>query len=256
MDKFLEFISNEEKVFLENQSKLQNEYALFVILDDIYQKPIQNIDSILDKDKNLIQHNLAILLLYNLAHLNLYLSISCFLRAHFSEALFHCRKGIDTGLSAYKIILEPNLASAYLNAESQEYKKIFKRIKQHFKEEMNNNSNKYSLANGLIDVYEKCNPYSHADIRTLDLILGQISTFGNFYNFQLSENDEKYKQYKQYFVVVIAGFLKIFHIFKLFFDEKFKVKDTSLENSIENLSLKLDKELRNIQSLPLKKDAG
>jgi len=238
MDKFLEFISNEEKIFLENQSKLQDEYAFFVILDDIYQKPIQNIDSKLDSKKDL-----AILLLYNLTHFNLYFSISCFLKDHLSEVLFYCRKGIDAGLSAYKIILEPNLASVYLDGKSKEYNKIFKHIKNHIKEGIKKEPDKYLLANDLIGAYEICNPYSHADILTVNLLPRQNSTFEKFYNFQFPEDDKKYKQY---FVATLGAFLKIFYIFNLFFDEKFKVKDTSLENSIEDLRLKLEKESQNV----------
>lgn len=152
------------------------------------------------------------------------------------------RKAIDGALAAYKIILEPNSATAYID-DTDPHHRDFEYIKSHIKEERQKNSAKYPLAGPLLEAHEAFSAFgSHADIDSFFHRLevrresegAQDEVFVHYFQFP-----KKKEEYQFYFVVTLLDFWHIFRIFKVFFDAKLKIVDPDWERAIEALGPRL-----------------
>jgi hypothetical protein len=240
---FIEYLSREEHNLLSSFVNFREEFDLFYNLDKIYQEPLRML--VVSED------NLVVPQLYLFVHFHLYFSVSCMLRAHLSECLSSIRKAIDASLSAYKIILEPQCATQYLNRD-----KLFQYIKSHLQGERNKNSSKYPLANILIKIHDDCSEYgSHADINSFFHRLEIKNVPGTnkeqllVHYFQFPRQTE---EYKFYFVVTLEAFFLMFMIFKLFFNANHEIIDPKWEQVIKTIGPRLE-ELRSMYDAKRKK---
>ena len=186
---FLEYLGNEEQNLLTSIVNFRSEFDLFYNIDRIYQEPI----------KRLIvsSENVIVPQLYLFVHFHLYHSISCLLRSHLSENLSSLRKAIDASLCAYKVILEPDSATAYLDRD-----KYFQFIKSNIQREIEKDSSLYPLAHNLIKMHNACSEYgSHSDISSFFHRLETRATEDEkreillVHYFQFPRNQEEYRFY-------------------------------------------------------------
>jgi len=225
---FLEYLGVEQQNTLTNMVNFRNEFDLFIILDGIYQQPLNRFAQLSDEQSAII------LQLYYFVHISLYYSFSCLLRSHLLEALSPARKAIDATLTAYKIILEPSTMQEYLNRDN-----YFLHIKANIQKEINEDSSKYKMAHGMLKFYDLCSTYaSHADIDSFALILSQtiMPNIKNrtrlFKYFQFSDR----KEINQLLYITLLNiFLRNFLIFKKFFDSSLKLIDQEWETQIKFL---------------------
>ena len=229
---FLEYLGNEEQNLLTSIVNFRSEFDLFYNIDRIYQEPI----------KRLIvsSENVIVPQLYLFVHFHLYHSISCLLRSHLSENLSSLRKAIDASLCAYKVILEPDSATAYLDRD-----KYFQFIKSNIQREIEKDSSLYPLAHNLIKMHNACSEYgSHSDISSFFHRLETRATEDEkreillVHYFEFPRNQEEYRFYH---LTTLQGFYSIFLIFKLFLDQRLKIVDTKWESTIKNLGPTLNK---------------
>lgn len=229
---FLEYIGIEEHNFLASVINYRNEFDLFSNIDKVYQEPLKRLD-IPEKEAVIPQ-------LYLFVHFHLYFSVSCLLRSHLSECLNSMRKAIDASLTAYKLILEPELTEKYLNRD-----KYFQFIKGNFQREIEKDAAKYPLAKTLLKLHDACSEVgSHSDISSFfhRLEFNKISESNKkeilLHYFQFPRNPE---EYRFYYLVTLQAFFYMFLVFKIFLDKKLKIYDPEWEEIIKFLGPKLDK---------------
>lgn len=229
---FLEYLGNEEQNLLTSIVNFRSEFDLFYSIDRIYQEPL----------KRLIvsSENVIVPQLYLFVHFHFYHSISCLLRSHLSETLSSLRKAIDASLCAYKVILEPDSSTAYLDRD-----KYFQFIKSNIQREIKKDSSLYPLAHDLIKMHNACSEYgSHSDISSFFHRLETRATEDEkreillVHYFQFPRNQE---EYRFYYLTTLQGFYSIFLILKLFLDQKLKIVDPKWESTIKNLGPTLNK---------------
>lgn len=228
---FLEYLGTEEQNLLTSFTNFRSEFDLFYDLDRIYQEPLKRL--VVTEKNSLIPQ------LYLFVHFHLYFSISCILRSHLSECLSSTRKAIDATLSAYKIILDPEIATKYENRD-----KYFQYIKSNIQRENAEDSNKYPLAKNLVKIHDACSEFgSHADISSFFHRLERREVPGTnndlqlVHYFQFPKNSE---EYRFYYISILQAFYDMFLIFKLFLDENLKIIDPNWELTIKTLGPKLD----------------
>ena len=239
---FLQYIGIEEQNFLTSIVNFREEFELFGTLDSIYQNPLKRLK--VRPRKSIIAQ------LYLFVHSHLYFSVSCLMRSHLSEALSSVRKAIDASLSAYELILNPELTEAYLDKNNPENKK-FKYIKTTIQHAIKRNKSSYPLAHQLIGLHEVCSAFgSHADfdsfVHRLEVkdIPGENEEQLFVHYFQFPKNQQTYKYY---FISVILSFLYMFKIFKVFLDGELRIIDTQWEQAIETIRRKLKQLRKNIE---------
>jgi hypothetical protein len=228
---FLEYIGIEEQNLLTSLNNFRKEFDLFYNLDRIYQEPRRRL--IISEDNVLVPQ------LFLFVHFHLYFSISCFLRLHLSECLASVRKAIDASLSAYKVILEPDFSTKYVNRD-----KYFQFIKSNIQREIDKDSAKYPLAYGLIEIHDACSEFgSHADISSFFHRLETKEIPGTkqdqllLHYFQYPRNLE---EHRFYYIVTLQAFYRMFLIFKLFLDSTLRIIDPKWESTIKVLGPKLE----------------
>lgn len=235
---FLEYLGKEEINLTTSLVNFRQEFDLFGSLDLIYQEPWRRLDI-----KSTDESGMIIGQLYLFVHFYLYFSISCIMRSHLSEAFSSMRKAIDATLSAYKIILDPSLTKAYIERNHNDHNK-FEYVKNTIEKEIKKDSTAYPLAKELLKLHESCSEYGcHADFNSFAyrLEFQEISKdtsrmVMNYFQFPKNQTE-----YKMYFIIISLSFWHMFKIFKLFFDEKLKIIDTTWENNIIILGQELNK---------------
>lgn len=152
---FQEYVSTDEHNLHENFEKLKSCFDIFLRLDDLYKQPL---------DSSFVNETDAVIpSLYLMVHSKLYFSMACLLRGHISEGLGATRGAIDAGLTAYKLILEPETKESYLKREWS-----FQNIKSTLSKARQKDGNAYPLAEVLMELHEMCSAcVSHADISTI-----------------------------------------------------------------------------------------
>jgi len=229
---FVEYIGIEEQNLLTSMTNFRKEFDLFFNIDKIYQEPLRRLDT---PEKELIVPQL-----YLFVHYHLYFSVSCLLRSHLSECLNSMRKAIDASLTAYKLILEPELTKKYINRD-----KYFQFIKGNFQREISRNETKYPLAKTLLILHDACSEFgSHSDISSFfhRLEFKEISESNKqkvlLHYFQFPRNSE---EYRFYYLVTLQAFFQMFLVFKIFLDQKLKIYDPKWEETIKFLGPELEK---------------
>ena len=232
--RFHEYLGAEEQNLLASVLNFRTELDLFGQLDDIFQSPIARL-RIPEED----EAGLLVGQLYLFVHFHLYFSVSCLLRSHLSESFSSTRKAIDASLTAYKIILEPETASRYIQRD-----RYFQFIKASLQNEIKKNSSKYPLAHILIKLHDSCSEYgSHADISSfvhrieMNELPGANADLLQVHYFQFPRDST---EYKFYFVLTLQAFLQAFRIFKAFFNKRLKIIDPGWEASIGKLNALLE----------------
>lgn len=226
---FLKYLGIEKQNLLTNMFNFRGEFELFTVLDKLYQEPLNRFLEVQDDHTNVIMS------LYYFVHISYYFAFSCILRSQLLGCLSTTRKAIDAALSAYKIILEPNMYKDYLNGN-----KYFQFIKTKIKKEVEKDSHKYPLARTLFAFHELCSRFgSHADKDSFALILSEekildskkcMRTFGYFQFYEEKETNQFF------YITVLRIFLCILRIFKDFFDKKLKVMDIEWEKTIDKFN--------------------
>ncbi len=229
---FVEYIGLEEQNLLTSMTNFRKEFDLFFNIDKIYQEPLRRLD-VPEKEFIIPQ-------LYLFVHYHLYFSVSCLLRSHLSECLNSMRKAIDASLTAYKLILEPELTEKYINRDN-----YFQFIKGNFQRELKKDESKYPLAKTLLNLHDACSEFgSHADISSFFHRLEfKETTSLNKQNimvhyFQFPRNPE---EYRFYYLVTLQAFFHMFLVFKIFLDDKLKIYDPKWEETIKFMGPELDK---------------
>jgi hypothetical protein len=242
---FLEYLGVEEQNLLTGLTLLKDDFNFFLSLDYIYQEPFKRL--IVSEKNELMPFNLL-----RFIHFHLYFSISCLIRYHLFESLASVRKSIDAGLTAYKLILEPETTEKYLKRD-----KYFQFIKSYIQDEIKKDSTKYPLANELIKLHDLSSQYgAHADISSFAGRIELKETSDNtnalflFQYFQIPKSPE---EMKFYFLYILKTFLSIFNIYSLLFDDRLNKIDPQWRKNIQHLGEKLDESINNYKSLVIKK---
>jgi hypothetical protein len=235
--KLTDYLGAEETNLVVSLVNFRVEFDLFSEVDGIYQAPLGRLRLPSEDEPGLLIGQL-----YLFVHFHLYFSITCILRSHLSESFSSSRKAIDAGLSAYKIILEPDTWGKYL--ESDRY---FQFIKSNLQTEIKKDPAMYPLAHKLIQVHETCSEYgSHADISSfihrlaVKEVPGTSTDLLQLHYFQFPQNK---KEYQFYFVLTLQIFMHIFEIFRSFFDSRLIVIDREWLTAIAKVNNRLE-ELR------------
>lgn len=229
---FPKYLGIEEQNLLTGTINFRTEFDLFYNIDRIYQEPLKRL--VFPEDKALVGQ------LFLFVHFHLYFSISCLLRTHLSECLSSLRKAIDASLSAYKIILEPELSKNYIERD-----KTFQYIKSNIQREIEKDSTKFPLAHSLLKTHDCCSEFgSHADISSFFHRLETKEIPGTtkdqllVHYFQFPKDQE---EYRFYYIVTLQAYFSMFLIFKIFFDDNLKIIDPKWEATIFDLGPKLEK---------------
>jgi len=228
---FLDYLGVEERNLLTSIVNFRQEFELFDKVDKIYQAPLNRL--IVPEEEAVVPQ------LYLFVHFHLYFAVACILRAHLSEALASARKGIDAAFTAYKLILEPDKAEAYVERD-----RYFQFIKANFQKEIEKDVSAYPLARELLKIHDACSEYgSHADISSFFHRLETKEAVGDkkdeilVHYFQYPRNPT---EYRFYYLVVLQAFFLIFRIFKVFFDKKLRIIDPNWEATIAELGATLE----------------
>lgn len=229
---FVEYIGIEEQNFLSSMTNFRHEFDLFFNIDKIYQEPLKRLD--IPEDEFIVPQ------LYLFVHYHLYFSISCLLRSHLSECLNSMRKAIDASLTAYKLILVPELTEKYINRDN-----YFQHIKTNIQREIKNDKSKYPLAQTLLNLHNACSEFgSHADISSFAhrLEVKEVSNPNKqnllLHYFQFPRDPE---QYRFHYLVTLQAFFQMFLVFKIFLDKKLKIYDPKWEETIKFIGPELDR---------------
>lgn len=234
---FLDFLSLEERNLLASMCNMREEFDLFFNLDQIYKEPLVRLKP--------CPEDVVIPQLYFFAHYHLFISVSCLLRVHLSEALSSARKAIDGTLTAYKLIKEPQETESYLNGERQ-----FINIKSTIKKQLAEDADSFPLAKGLIRLHELFSQFgSHADFSSFAHRMQVIRDVNRdtevlFDYFHKPENPE---EFKYYFLCVLHAYFQMFLIFRKYFDGQFRIVDPGWEGRIESLGRLLPEKIRNLR---------
>ena len=236
---FIEYIGTEEQNLLASMTNFRKEFDLFFNIDKIYQEPLKRLDT--------PAKEAVIPQLYLFVHYHLYFSVSCLLRAHLSECLNSMRKAIDASLTAYKLIIEPELTENYINRD-----KYFQFIKARVQRELDKGDTKYPLAKTLINLHDTCSEFgSHAD----------ISSFFHRLEFKDLPNSNKQnillhyfqfpcdpEEYRFYYLVTLRAFFQMFLVFKIYLDKKLIINDQKWEEIIKVIGPELERLLMESQA--------
>jgi len=105
--------------------------------------------------------------LYLIVHNEFYISMSSFMRRHQSKSFLSLRLAIDSALTAYYLLKNPDQESVYLSGVkalvSGERNKEWNRIFLNIKKTIKNDLDKFPLAKKLTEAHEHCSLYAHSD---------------------------------------------------------------------------------------------
>lgn len=229
---FTEYLGHEEQNLLTTLTNFRKEFDLFFNIDKIFQEPLSRLETS-EKDFLIPQ-------LYFFVHYHLYFSVSCLLRSHLSESLNSTRKAIDASLTAYKLILEPDLTEKYIKRDN-----YFQYIKSNIQREIKNGETKYPLARTLLNLHDMCSQFgSHADISSFfhRLEFKETNSANKahvmLHYFQFPRNDE---EYRLYYLATLQAYFQMFLVFKIFLDQKLKIYDPKWEKTISIMGPELER---------------
>lgn len=227
---FLKYLSIEEHNLLVSITMHRDEFHLFYNMDKVYMEPLARF--VAQEEQSVVVQ------LFLFVRFHLYFSISCLLRCHLSEAVFSTRKDIDAGLSAYKIILEPDTAEQYLSRD-----RYFQNIKRNMQNEINRDTTKYPLAHSLIGLHDFCSEHgAHADDSSFFHRLERKKVLNAEVNeivFQYFQFPRPKEKFKFYYVSILEVFFLVFMIFKSFLDNELRIIDLQWEEAINMLETRL-----------------
>ena len=207
---FIQFLGAEEENQMKSCIHLRECFILIGKLDILYKTIIE--ETSIDKE----EHKILVFLFLNV-HREFYLSMANFIRLHLDKSYCNLRSAIDSALTAYFLINNPEKQESYLSKRKtkmeskkagKEWHKIFKNIKA----TINNNLKDYPLAKGLIKAHDICSMFAHADAvgvlpRCSEDPENQILKAQYF-------NYEKTKEaYQERLIDVLSLFLEIFILF-------------------------------------------
>jgi hypothetical protein len=207
---FIEYLGRQEHNLLVSVIELSDAFHTFKILDEIIRQAQREVD-IPESDEILGT-------MWMFVHSQYYFAVSALLRGNISEALNGTRRAIDATLSAYKILDDP--------AESDNYKSrggTFRNIKRSVKAEREADSDKYPLADLLIEMHEYCSQMaSHADYSGIEPRLesrpkepGKREQLYHYF-----DHPTDHYAYHGLFMDLLAVFCQMFSVFKDFIADK------------------------------------
>ncbi len=212
---FLEYISQEDKILRDNLSICKEEMSIFNGLNMLFQKPLQHLDLSLAP---MTEAKRVIFALYYRVLYQMHSSFSNILRFHISECYISIRIAIDSVLSAYRIMLEPDMVEKYINRDN-----YFLYIKSKMKREYDRDNSRYPLAQQLFSVHEICSQYgAHTDPETFVYRIkeGKDFLFFNFFQSPTNENEFRFNLF-----TMLLSYFSIFRIFKEYLVSELKYKD-------------------------------
>ena len=191
---------NELKIIL----ILERNFFLIHNLDILYQRALE-----IRLDK--AEHKIPAFLFMN-AHREFYLSMCNFLRLHSSNSFRNLRSAIDSVLTAYYLLKQPESTEAYINNlrkdKNKEWNKIFRNIKKTIKNDIEN----FPLDGNLCEIHEFCSIFSHSD--ALGILTRYIEDNenmrleANYFDYEENQDD-----YKKWLGAILFSFLMIFLVF-------------------------------------------
>lgn len=210
---FLAFIGAEETNLLVAMVKCNRDITFFPSLDGAYQAPLKFIDvNINDEYKK------TILSLYFFTHYHLYFSTACLLRCHLSDSLGSTRKAIDSTLTAYRLIDEPNTLSQY-----QERHKSYQNIKSYVSRQMKHDKTKFPLAREIIALHDLCSEFgSHADISTFIhrvLVVPTQKEGKGLFKMNMFQAPDRDIELRYYLVQTLRAYAMMLKVFSVFIGE-------------------------------------
>jgi len=200
----LHYFGIEEENAMANIANLGEDYVLIRNLNNLYLL----ISSIKIKE---ITVNLKIpIFLYLISHSEFYAAVSSYLRLHQSKAFHSLRVAIDSALTSYYLLENPDQIEDYLSPsygeETNEWQKTFRNIKATIKR----NIKDYPHADGLPNIHEFCSMFSHADaagiLHRYHEEEGRLEA--KYFDYDVSTDD-----YKKWLAQLLLGFSNIFELY-------------------------------------------
>ena len=243
---FLEFLGAEESNQLKSCIHLKD-VAIQIGKLDILFKTVINETSIVEEE-----HKIVVFLFLNV-HREFYLSMANFIRLHTSKSYCNLRAAIDSTLTAYYLLNNPDKQEIYLlNRKDKcaeikavkEWNRIFKNIKS----TINNSINDFPLAVDLIKTHDFCSRFAHADaIDLLTRCFENVKT-GNL-RVTYFDYEKTNRAYKTRLIDILSFFGEICNLFwKIVFKKRaskkvvqdFTLHITAFQNNLKELKTSLN----------------
>jgi hypothetical protein len=236
------YLDAEDHNLVKNFIRLQQLPDLIAAYDDIYLRPIRRV-SIKQDDRA----NRAILTLYRFVHERFYVTMSNYLRNHFSDAFASTRQAIDATFTAYHMLYYPTSVAEY-----EEGSKFFENIKANISRNLSGpppeKCSKWPHRNEikhLLDFHEYCSQFgSHSDPATVYLKRRLQRTNPErggredvFSYFQIEEKD---KTFIFYFIHFVGRYFYMFEALSSFWERNLIVYDPEWLTMRKRLAATLD----------------
>jgi len=205
--KFLEgfehFLEVEEDNFSKTVAILGDDYNLVLDLDNLFNSCL---GISLPSDENIM----IPAFLYLISHQEYYTGMSSFLRLHKTQSFRCLRAALDSTFTAYYLLKNPDRAEIYLDKgdKSSMTDNQFRNIKA----TVRNNQKVFPLAAGLLEIYDICSKFSHADpegiFHKYFMDKKEKRLYAQYFDFEKSPDD-----YKKWFAFLLFFFFKVFLIY-------------------------------------------
>lgn len=222
---FIDYLSSQERNLLVSLIELDEEFAIFKVMDRVVRDGIDQ--AVVPKDIDTVAELLLV------CHGQFYGAISELLRGKTSDAFIATRKAIDAAFTAYRLQQEPDSVKSY---KSRAWS--FVTIKRTIADARKKDSSVYPLADGLIDIHEKCSQYAaHADYSAIEPRL-EASVEGRrlYHYFDLPKD---HKSYRELFLYLLVIYHRVFAIFSGFVASSIRENGNQWEAAFMAVGVKL-----------------
>ena len=229
-----EFISFEHNNQLVSLANLKSEFGFLQELDEIYQET-KNAFSI--NENNNVQFLVGVM--YLQAHGEFYVGMSQFFRSHLSKSFLSLRIAIDAAFNACYFIENPSHTEEFIDEESPLQQKIFKRMKQHIKDD----PQRYPLAQTLVPIHELASKYSaHSSVSSLAFKYRHVKDADQKEEIMLNYFDGLEPcNFFPYYFSLLKGHFMVFQLFyNGFFKKEFRIIYQEREKRIADFEVKIN----------------
>jgi hypothetical protein len=203
LEGFEHYLAVEDDNLSSNMAILGSDYQLVFDLDNLFEMCL-NIT--LPKDSNFE----ISAFLYLITHQEFYCGMASFLKLHKTQSFRCLRAAIDSTFTAYYLSKNPDKIETYLNKgkNSANWDNVFRNMKPFIK----NNRKIFPLAAGLVEIYELCSKFAHADpegiLHKYFVNKEEQKLYVHYFDFEKSADD-----YKKWFGFFSFYFFKTFLIY-------------------------------------------
>jgi hypothetical protein len=236
---YQEYLIAEEQHFGENIQVLGELLEIFPKCDELFRFPLSN--SVPVRDNN----GMLVCQLFTFILERQYVSITCFLRCKFSDALAAARQAIDAGFSALLVTEgDEGIWKRYAD-HANDFVFVKHKMKERIKAAVDPQpgSLDYVLKH-LVYLHEQFSQWgSHADSftvfnkRTLKVPVVEDESFKIHYClFQ----DQSQDDYKFYFLHIVGCYVHLLRLFEVFWQNKLEASYAKWKNDLETLCKEMD----------------